>query len=868
MIYDDYAAYTQLYKKKYGEDVLVLIMVGSFYELYDCNNRLGADMMRASNIMNIQVTRKNKAVQDISASNPLMAGFPCHALDRFLPILLDSGLTVVVVSQVTPPPNPKREVTDVFSKATYIPLEDQMIVSWSSNCVMVIYSDSDCNATTMSVASIDLGTGEVQVAESVNAADIQTILDDIQPCELILIGAGHFPTPNHKCRVFANGKDYDKDIHKLAFQNAMIKRCYEMDETNVLLSPIEFINLERNVFALIAFTSLLVYCTQHNDRACRILKKPTMRHVSDCLVLSPNWKSQLDIHLIMNLLNRCVTTMGRRYFTHRLGHPFISKDMMQSSYEKIEYWIKNRDEICHVRKALTNVYDLERLFRKVEIKTIKINEVCMIKKSLQALEDCNYSCGCICELPSSLLHIFSALSIEGRLVGYCAELDRLVHSLQSVQDDLQKVCDCMNKEYKVDFFKIDKNEKDGYFFQITPKRYKDLGNPLKKINSVGTTSVRLSHPELDAIWNKEQSLEKAVKVTSDDAYNRFIEKELVPCIGLFANIVNTVKELDFYTTCAHNAIEYRYSQPTLAPTSTSAASLLIKGLRHPYIEHKFQNIPYVKNDIELIRGDGILLYGLNSAGKSSLMKAVGIAILLAQAGLYVPATSIEFTPYTSLFCRISKGDNIESGQSTFVLEMSELRMIMKNASQTSLVLGDELCAGTEFLSALSLVAAGVNQLIKLGASFIFATHLHEITSVISDVTFKQVKTLHMDVFYDRVTGSLVYNRTLKPGQGSKCYGIEVASALDMDSTFLQDAREIRDKLGSGPVIVRSPYNRNMFSSKQCSMCKRRDGQEFHHIVEQHKADGDGFIGTGHKNRPTNLIYLCKICHDASHTSHL
>ena len=210
------------------------------------------------------------------------------------------------------------------------------------------------------------------------------------------------------------------------------------------------------------------------------------------------------------------------------------------------------------------------------------------------------------------------------------------------------------------------------------------------------------------------------------------------------------------------------------------------------------NEVYVPNDIVIGGNDernsnGILLYGTNAVGKTSLIKALGISVIMAQSGLYVPSSSFKFKPYDTIFTRILGNDNIFKGLSTFEVEMSELKTILKCANKNSLILGDELCSGTETESAISIFVAGLEHLHKKDSSFIFATHFHEI------VDFDEIKALdkmcmkHLTVVYNEETQTLVYNRKLQNGPGNKMYGLEVCKSLRLEEEFLNRAHEIRIK---------------------------------------------------------------------------
>jgi DNA mismatch repair protein MutS len=271
--------------------------------------------------------------------------------------------------------------------------------------------------------------------------------------------------------------------------------------------------------------------------------------------------------------------------------------------------------------------------------------------------------------------------------------------------------------------------------------------------------------------------------------------------------------------------------------------------------------------------NGILLYGTNAVGKTSLIRALGIAVIMAQAGLYVPCFAFTYRPYTAIFSRILGNDNLFKGLSTFAMEMSELRVILKMADQNSLVLGDELCSGTETESALSIFVAGLVKLHDIRASFIFATHCHEI------VNYEEVRSLtnlalkHMAVHYDRELDALVYDRKVQDGPGNRMYGLEVCKSLHLDEEFLEQAYRIRTKyfpVVAGELVhTTSQYNTKKIRGL-CEMCNVELGQEVHHLEPQCLANTDGMIavpdhhGVFHKNHPANLLSVCEACHLAAH----
>jgi len=344
--------------------------------------------------------------------------------------------------------------------------------------------------------------------------------------------------------------------------------------------------------------------------------------------------------------------------------------------------------------------------------------------------------------------------------------------------------------------------------------------------------------------------------------------------SLMEYLVEFVTLLDVVSTKAFVSQKYNYCRPKsiACHDGVECSFLKCENLRHVLIERIQQNEIYVANDlcIEKENMRGVLLYGTNAVGKTSFIRSVGIAVIMAQAGMYVPATSFEFSPYKTLFTRILGNDNIFKGLSTFAVEMSELRTILRLADKNSLILGDELCSGTESISAISIFVAGIQELYKKESHFLFATHLHEIIKYDEIVNMKEVSLKHMAVVYDRETNALKYDRKLRDGPGDNMYGLEVCKSLHLPESFLNLANEIRMKYhpmsGSIFSLKSSHYNSEKIVGV-CEMCKEEMGKEVHHLRHQKMADERGVIVMGapfQKNHLANLVSVCEKCHDLLH----
>ena len=389
-----------------------------------------------------------------------------------------------------------------------------------------------------------------------------------------------------------------------------------------------------------------------------------------------------------------------------------------------------------------------------------------------------------------------------------------------------------------------------------------------KFKTATTSNDEIGFDQLTQITGKILRLENAIQDKTATIYAEFVVNtlELVCCEPL-EKLAEYVMMADVLQCRAVVARENRYCQPTIesGPERSHGGSFVkATGLRHVLIEHIQKNETYVPNDVEL-SGNGILLYGTNAVGKTSLIRAVGIATIMAQCGFFVPCSQFVYNPYRSFYTRILGNDNLYKGLSTFGVEMSELQVILKNADVGSMILGDELCSGTETQSALSIFVAGLMDLHAKGSSFIFATHFHEIVKYEEVAALDRLSLKHMAVHYDREHDCLVYDRVMRDGPGDSMYGLEVCKSLHLPTAFLDQAFAIRNKYfpeQEGTLGMKvSRYNAQKIRG-MCEKCGTELSTETHHLEEQANADGDGFIkGTAvHKNHAANLMALCEKCH--------
>lgn len=388
----------------------------------------------------------------------------------------------------------------------------------------------------------------------------------------------------------------------------------------------------------------------------------------------------------------------------------------------------------------------------------------------------------------------------------------------------------------------------------------------KKTTSVSYVSSPQIQAYLDAIVTTQEQLEQLLYKKYQQVLTEINQFTSHRAVARFCAI------FDYVHNAAWTAIKYKLFRPTIN-VNANKSFIDIKQMRHLLVE-RLSSVPYVANDLEVgtDRVKGKIIYGVNATGKTTYTKAAGAAVLTAQAGMFVPG-HMTYYPYNSIMTRLSGNDDLLAGKSSFVVEMLELRSILRQADQYTLVLGDELSRGTETESGTAITMAAINWLLECGSSFIFSTHMHHLTDISSfqEMMANGLDVCHLSVVSDPVTKALIYERTMAPGSGSSLYGLEVCRSLAMPQQFLDMADQYRKLVTDTPTEIlstkKSRYNAKIYVD-HCTLCGGHIDLQTHHMQEQADADDHGFIGHYHKNEAYNLVVLCKRCHDQLHATKL
>lgn len=682
-----------------------------------------------------------------------------------------------------------------------------------------------------------------------------------------------------------------------------------------------------------SFIYLLHFLQERNPDLLKKMAIPRFLNSTNRVRLANHTLQQLNIvddgtikgrlSSVSSFLNHCCTPMGRRAFQRQITNPSSNIEWLNTEYSAIDSFMTISQECSEpLRKELRTIRDLEKICRQTVVQKVYPNTIFQLYESMMVLHkwkeyfshndrhQISLYLGNIHPIQEFLSYLNSVLyidrcknieslsSFQENLFrpGHFENLDKITQTYQEYQTLFLQIHKTLNQMMKTksaddtEYIKIHETDKSGVSLQLTKKRAETLRNVITKDITIGTltipakdirfikasgTTEEIEFPQLTTLLHNLQRTKEQWSSEIAKTFTEFLRTLENYWYDRIEQWIQWTIKLDVLQNKTYVAQKYGYCRPHIQPEDKSFVDAL--GIRHILIEHIQQNETYVTNDICLASPtsdhDGFLLFGTNAVGKTSLIRAIGICVILAQSGLYVPCSSFTYSPYTAIFSRILGNDNLFKGLSTFAVEMSELRVILNSANENSLVLGDELCSGTEMESALSLFSAGLIELAKKGATYLFATHFHEITNYDEIYELTRLGLKHMTVRYDPSSQILLYDRVLKDGQGSRMYGLEVCRSLYMDPEFLEMAYQLRNKYFPDKIgelgAERSVYNAKKIRGK-CEMCHKEMATETHHLSPQRDADKDGFIeensGRFHKNHPGNLASVCESCHMKTHAT--
>lgn len=784
--------YNQI-KSKYP-DALLLFRVGDFYETF------GQDAIRASNILNIILTKRGKD----SPSEIELAGFPHHSLDTYLPKLVRAGLRVAICDQLEDPKMTKtivkRGVTELVTPG--VSYNDKVLNGTENNFLSAIHFDG-ANA---GVAFIDVSTGEFLVAEG-GFDYIDKLIQSFSPKEILFqkgkqkIYLEHFSDKFYtfKLEDWVFTKEYGRESLEKQFEVKSLKG-FGVD------------NLE---LAIIAAGAVLYYLSQtQHDRVGHIttisrleedkyvwLDRFTIRNLE--LIYSHNEGAVT----LIQILDQTLTPPGGRLMKRWMVLPLKDLGPIRERHQIVAYLIAQPHFKEIIEVQLKEIGDLERIISKVATTRINPKEIVQLKRALQAIEPIKEACATSDEKSLNLLsaHLNTCQALRERIQneleeepaiaigkgqviagGVNAELDELRMILNSGKTYLDQMREREVERTGITSIKIDFNNVFGYFIE-----------------------VRNSHKEkVPDNWVRKQTLVNAERYITEELkeYEAKIlgaeEKIYKLESSLLTDLIYAMA--DFITPIQHNAAQlakldclHAFAKVAMAnnyscPEMNDSLTIDIKDGRHPVIENQLPiDVPFIANDVYLDNETQqiIMITGPNMSGKSALLRQTAIISLMAQMGSFVPAAKASLGIVDKIFTRVGASDNISSGESTFMVEMNETASILNNLSERSLIILDEIGRGTSTYDGISIawsITEYLHQNKLAHPKTLFATHYHELNEMTS--SFPRIKNYNVSV--KEAGNKIHFMRKLVPGGSAHSFGIHVAKMAGMPKEVLSRADQI------------------------------------------------------------------------------
>ena len=763
--------------KENNPDTIILYRLGDFYEMFF------EDAELVSHELELTLTGRNAGLEE----RVPMCGVPHHAVDIYIDKLIKKGYKVAICEQLEDPKTAKgivkRDITEVISSGSVITANS--LNEKENNYLASLYSLGYCYILTYA----DITTGEIY--SEVLEQDPSIIINKI-----IYLGIKE---------IIANSK-VDKEII------SSLKNIYKLPITitDSLYEENNYSYITENITDeryLIGTKHLIYYLTINLKRNISHFQKLSIRINNEYLKMDIHTKRNLELtesirnkermYSLLWLLDETKTAMGGRLLKSWIESPLLDIDKINHRYDTVatllEEFILSED----LRKYLYDVYDLERLCGRISLGSANARDLIQLKESLKVLPEINKILSLInyTTLPdisnlynlleSSLYETPPQTLKEGYLIkpGYNKELDELKDLRSGGKDFISNYEQEERERTGIKNLKVGFNKVFGYYIEISKGnlplvkeeygyiRKQTLTNCERFINPILKEKEDLVLSAEEKIINLEYDLFINIRNTCNE-YTHIIQE-----------IAKTISEIDVLSSFALISEKYNYTRPTL----TKEHNLEIIDGRHPVVE-KVINENYIPNDIIMNPKTSILLItGPNMAGKSTYMRELGIITIMAQIGCYVPAKKAILPIFDKIFTRIGASDDLVSGESTFMVEMTEAANAIKNATPDSLILFDELGRGTATFDGMSLAQAILEYINnKIACKTLFSTHYHELTDL--ENTLDKLKNKHVSA--EEKDGKITFLHKVKDGSIDKSYGINVAKLANLPKEVTDRAEEI------------------------------------------------------------------------------
>ena len=763
--------------KKENEDNILFFRLGDFYEMFF------EDAINVSNLLELTLTGKNCGLDE----RVPMCGIPFHAAEGYINKLIEMGYKVVICEQVEDPKLAKglvkRDIIQVVSSGTK--MNSESLDEKENNYIGYILD----LGYAYSIAYSDITTGELNAF--IIEKDEEKLRNEILQRNIkeIVIKSDFDRLVLDKIR-----KTYNLTIS--IYNNENLENDYSK-----LYSSIED---ERVIKAV---NNLISYLETSQKRSLDYLRPVNIVNENSFMQMDINTKRNLELtenirtkerrYSLLWLLDKTKTAMGSRKLKSFILNPLTDKKEIEKRYDKIEVLMKEfllKDEL---RENLSSIYDLERLVGRIGFSSANARDLLWLKTSLSVLPDINdilkklgfeeiNTFTDLYELLDKSIYEDAPISLkEGYLIkeGYNSELDEIKDARKNNKDFISKLENEERQRTGIKTLKLGFNKVFGYYIEVSKGAIKDIKEEYGyERKQTLANAERFVTPLLK---EKEALILGAEEKIINMEYEMFIEirnkvKEYIPALQGLSSVLS---EIDVLSSLALVSEGNNYVRPVL----NEEHIIDIKEGRHPVIE-KVLDSEFISNDIYFDQDDLVMLItGPNMAGKSTYMRQMAIISIMAQMGCFVPATSANIPIFDKIFTRIGASDDLVSGESTFMVEMSEANRALKHATKDSLILFDELGRGTATFDGMSLAAAIIEYIHNnVKAKTFFSTHYHELTDL--ETTLPHLKNVHVSASLEN--GNLVFLHKIKEGSIDKSYGIHVAKLAHLPESLIERANEI------------------------------------------------------------------------------
>ena len=806
-------------KEEY-QNAILLFRLGDFYEMFF------EDAKIASKELGLTLTSRNREKgQDVP-----LAGVPYHSVASYVAKLLEKGYTVAVCDQVEDPKAAKgivkREVTRVLTPGTQIDVD---YLDGKSNQYLMSFV---CKEEKAAIAYFDITTGEFRVREFEEGNIFYQLLGElgkVNPKELIL-----------EEEVY---QIYQDDFEKYPdFSAVKINFCQNVKQAESYLKncyhilSLESFGLEKKFLAQQACANILDYVTKLQKGQEFPLMNISLLSNQQTMELNRSGQKNLEIFgALFSILDLCKTSMGSRYLKRLLQNPLLDISKIRKRQDYVEFFTKEvllREE---VRELLSEVYDLERIIGKIQLSTVNGRDIVALGKSLHAalLLEKQLRPYSMLQMNRELFskmqeEIANSISSEAPFsireggifrTSYHEELDELRHIASSGKEILLEIEAREREKTGIKTLKIKYNKVFGYFIEVSKANEHLVPSHYTRkqtlVNSERYIIEELKEYE-DKILNAKTKIENLEYYLFQEFVGRIKEKreELL-------ELAKQLSFLDVMTSFAQVAVQKSYVRPEILEEDI----LEIRGGRHPIVESLIPKGTYIKNDLYFDKTERMMvLTGPNMSGKSTYMKQIALIIIMAQVGSFVPADFAKIGIVDKIFTRIGASDDLLTGQSTFMVEMSEVANIVHNATEKSFIILDEIGRGTSTFDGIS-IATAITEYIHshIRAKTIFATHYHELTEL--EKKLELVKNYRIEV--QERGKEVIFLREIVQGGADKSYGIEVAKLSGLPQSILKRSKQILSRLEKQKALVEKKMQGEQMMLFQNEEIEEEKEVEFH-----------------------------------------